>query len=145
MPYQSAMLRILAELVPWNRFLGSLKVKKFGLSFAPARCRPLSYVSATILTLIRNQLHAFHSTAIFQRLCFYLYIFLVSYRLTLNLYLLCFASISAHCPPPPPHLLGGVYLVYQAGNLCIISVSLKECPNPWRIIPPLNTSQHFES
>jgi hypothetical protein len=27
-----ARLHSLAELIPWNRFLGSLKVKKFGLS-----------------------------------------------------------------------------------------------------------------
>jgi hypothetical protein len=30
--YRPARLHILAELVPWNRFLDSLKVKKFGLS-----------------------------------------------------------------------------------------------------------------
>ncbi len=29
--YRPARLHCLAELVPWNRFLGSLKVKKFGL------------------------------------------------------------------------------------------------------------------
>jgi hypothetical protein len=29
--YRPARLHSLAELVPWNRFLGSLKVKKFGL------------------------------------------------------------------------------------------------------------------
>jgi hypothetical protein len=28
----------LAELIPWNRFLGSLKVKKFGLSSFPFNC-----------------------------------------------------------------------------------------------------------
>jgi hypothetical protein len=30
--YWPAGLHRLAELIPWNRFLGSLKVKKFGLS-----------------------------------------------------------------------------------------------------------------
>jgi hypothetical protein len=30
--YRPARRHSLAELVPWNRFLGSLKVKKFGLS-----------------------------------------------------------------------------------------------------------------
>jgi hypothetical protein len=29
--YQPARLRRLEELMPWNRFLGSLKVTKFGL------------------------------------------------------------------------------------------------------------------
>jgi hypothetical protein len=30
--YRPARLRSLAELVPWNRFLGSLKIEKFGFS-----------------------------------------------------------------------------------------------------------------
>jgi hypothetical protein len=29
--YRPARLRSMAELLPWNRFLGSLKVLKFGL------------------------------------------------------------------------------------------------------------------
>jgi hypothetical protein len=29
--YRPARLHSLAELVPWNRFMGSLKIKKFGL------------------------------------------------------------------------------------------------------------------
>ncbi len=29
--YRPARLYAVAELIPWNRFLGSLKVKKFGL------------------------------------------------------------------------------------------------------------------
>jgi hypothetical protein len=29
--YRTARLHRLAELIPWNRFLGSLKVEKFGL------------------------------------------------------------------------------------------------------------------
>ncbi|MFN9981334.1 MAG: hypothetical protein ACK53Y_15520 [bacterium] len=29
--YRPARLHSLAEIIPWNRFLGSLKVKKFGL------------------------------------------------------------------------------------------------------------------
>jgi hypothetical protein len=29
--YRPARLHSLAELIPWNRFLGSLKVEKFGL------------------------------------------------------------------------------------------------------------------
>ncbi len=32
--YRPARLHRLAELVPWSRFLGSLKVKKFGLCFS---------------------------------------------------------------------------------------------------------------
>ncbi len=31
LPYRPARLQRLTELVPWNQFLGSLKVKKFGL------------------------------------------------------------------------------------------------------------------
>ena len=31
--YRPARLHSLSELVPWNRFLGSLKVYKFGLCF----------------------------------------------------------------------------------------------------------------
>jgi hypothetical protein len=36
--YRPARLHSLAEWVPWNRFLGSLKVQKFGLWFiTPSR------------------------------------------------------------------------------------------------------------
>jgi hypothetical protein len=31
LPYRPARLHRLAELIPWNRFFGSFKVKKFGL------------------------------------------------------------------------------------------------------------------
>ncbi len=34
--YRPARLHSLAELVPWNRFLGSLKVLKFGLGLIRA-------------------------------------------------------------------------------------------------------------
>jgi hypothetical protein len=44
LPYRPARLHRLAELIPWNRFLDPLKVKKFGL---------------WILTETRNQVYRF--------------------------------------------------------------------------------------
>jgi hypothetical protein len=36
--YRPVRLHRLAELIPWNRFLGSLKVKKFGLGGLGGLC-----------------------------------------------------------------------------------------------------------
>jgi hypothetical protein len=46
--YRPARLHKLAALIPWNRFLGSLKVKKFGLGVERSKGRGLCPVSRRV-------------------------------------------------------------------------------------------------
>jgi hypothetical protein len=52
--YRPARLHSLAELVPWNRFLGSWKVYKFGLSPLTPNARYSNTSSATTLLKSRD-------------------------------------------------------------------------------------------